>query len=278
MANDSAPDHPVTVRRAYVDGPYGQIHLRQAGFDAAGAAPLLLLHQSPLSGGQFDAVLPLLAHSGFAVAAMDTPGFGQSARPGAAVGIAGYADSIPAVLDALDWQAAHVLGHHTGASIAASFAARYPGRLKRLILNGLALLSAEERAHFAQFRFTPLALKADGSHLLAAWNQRLAASPGWTHLPAMHRYVTELLANPEFYGWGFEAAFAHDLAADLMAVQAPTLILSNTGEDLYAASRRAHGLRPDFAFAALEGGTHDIADEQPEAWVAAVGAFLSSPR
>ena len=258
------------VRRAYIDGPHGQIHLRLAG----DGAPLLLLHQSPLSGGQFDAVLPLLAKRGFTAVAMDTPGFGQSDRPAAPVGIAGYAGSIPAVLDALGWSKAHVLGHHTGASIAASFAARFPARLDRLVLNGLALLSDEERAHFAQFRFAPLEPLADGSHLLAAWNQRLAASPGWTQLTAMHRYVTEMLANSDYYHWGFEAAFAHDLGADLMAIAAPTLIFSNSGEDLYAASQRAHALRPDFAFAALEGGTHDIADEQPEAWADAVAGFL----
>lgn len=260
----------MSLRRAYVDGPHGQIHLRLTGQ----GAPLLLLHQSPLSGDQFSAALPLLAEAGFAVAAMDTPGFGQSDRPAVPVGIAGYADCIPAVLDSLGWEKAHVMGHHTGASIAASLAARHPGRLDRLVLNGLALLSDAERAHFAGFRFAPLEPKADGSHLLAAWNQRLAASPGWTNLAAMHRYVTEMLANPTYYSWGFEAAFAHDLAADLAAIAAPTLILTNTGEDLYAASRRAHALRPDFAFAALDGGTHDIVDEQPEAWAREVTAFL----
>jgi pimeloyl-ACP methyl ester carboxylesterase len=226
------------------------------------------------SGDQFSAALPLLAERGFAVAAMDTPGFGLSDRPDAPVGIAGYAAAIPAVLDTLGWETAHVLGHHTGASIAASFAARNPERVRKLVLNGLALLSDEERAHFAQFRFAPLEPQADGSHLLAAWNQRLAASPGWTHLPAMHRYVTELLANPEHYFWGFEAAFSHDLATDLKAITSPTLVLSNTGEDLYAASQRAHSMRPDFAFAALNGGTHDIIDEQPDAWTEAVAKFL----
>ncbi len=260
----------MNLRRRYVDGPHGQIHLRLAGE----GVPLLLLHQSPLSGGQFEAAMPLLAEAGFAAAAMDTPGFGQSDRPAAPVGIPGYADCIPAVLDALDSDKAHVLGHHTGASIAASFAARYPDRLDRLVLNGLALLSDEERAHFAQFSFAPLKPKADGSHLLAAWNQRLAASPGWSQLTAMHRYVTEMLANPEFYFWGFEAAFSHDLGAELAKISAPTLILSNSGDDLHAASQRAHGLRPDFAFAALDGGTHDIVDEQPVAWATAVAAFL----
>ncbi len=262
----------MTLRRAYVDGPYGQIHLRIAG----DGTPLILLHQSPLSGDQFSAVLPLLANRGFCAVAMDTPGFGQSDRPTAPVGIAGYAEAVPAVMAAMGWTKASILGHHTGASIAASLAARRPELVDRLVLNGVALLSDEERAHFAQFRFAPLEPKADGSHLLAAWDQRLAASPGWTELEAMHRYVTALLANPSDYYWGFEAAFAHDMAADLQAIRAPSLIFTNTGEDLYAASQRAHALRPDFAFAALDGGTHDIIDEQPEAWVAAVTRFLRS--
>jgi pimeloyl-ACP methyl ester carboxylesterase len=260
----------MTITRSYIDGPYGQIHLRRAGR----GTPLLLLHQSPLSGGMFDAVLPLLADAGFAAVAADTPGFGQSDLPATEVGIAGYAEAMVVVLDALGWDRAHIVGHHTGASIAAALGAHHGARVDRLILNGPALLSDVERAHFAQFRFEPLALQADGSHLLAAWNQRLAASPGWSNLDAMHRYVTDMLANPMHYGRGFSAAFAHDLAADLRAISAPTLILTNSGDDLFAASQRAHALRPDFSFAALDGGTHDIIDEQPAAWTAEVTRFL----
>lgn len=260
------------IVRRYIDGPYGQIHLRIAGT----GKPLLLLHQSPLSGDQFRAVLPLLAAAGFCAVAMDTPGFGQSALPAEPIAIPGYADAVPAVLSALGWDRAHIVGHHTGASIAINLAARYPALIDRLVLNGVALLSDEDRAHFAQFRFAPLELKADGSHLLAAWNQRLSASTGWRDLAAMHRYVVEMLANPEAYHRGFTAAFAYDKSVDLMAITAQTLIFSNSGEDLYEASRRAHALRPDFAFAALDGGTHDIIDEQPEAWTAAVTAFLNA--
>jgi hypothetical protein len=44
----------------------------------------------------------------------------------------------------------------------------------------------------------------------------------------------------------------------------PTLLLTNTGEDLYEATQRSRDLRPDFfAYQALQGGTHDIIDEQP---------------
>lgn len=259
------------IRRHYVDGPYGQIHLREAG---RGGQPLLLLHQSPLSGAMFIAVLQGLADQGLHAVAMDTPGFGQSASPDEPVSIAGYAAAIPAVFDALGWAKAHVLGHHTGASIAARFAVSAPRAVKKLVLNGVALLSDEERARFARFRFAPLELSPDGSHLLAAWSQRLAASPGWTNLIAMHRYVVELLANPEHYHLGFTAAFAHDLRADLLAIAMPTLVLTNTGEDLFEASKRAAALRPDFDFAELQGGTHDIVDEQPEAWTRAVVRWL----
>jgi pimeloyl-ACP methyl ester carboxylesterase len=258
------------IRRSYCDGPHGQMHLRIAGE----GAPLLLMHQSPLSGAMFEAVMPQLAAAGFQAVAVDTPGFGQSDLPPEGVGIHGFADSMLAAFDAMGWAQADVLGHHTGASVAAALAARHSERVGKTILNGVALLTDEDRAHFSQFRFDPLELKPDGSHLLAAWNQRLAASPGWSDLRAMHRYVVEMLANWEHYGRGFSAAFAHDLAADLKAMRGPALILTNTGEDLYQASKRAHALRPDFAFAELERGTHDIVDEQPEAWVAAVIGYL----
>jgi pimeloyl-ACP methyl ester carboxylesterase len=162
----------MTVRKAYFDGPYGQLHARIAGE----GIPLLMLHQSPLNGGQFDAVLPLLAAGGYCAVALDTPGFGASDRPVHPVGITGYAHVLPYVLDAMGWTDAHLLGHHTGAMIAAHFAAHQPHRVCKLILNGVPLLSDEDRAHFASFRFEPLIPQADGQHLLAAWQQRVAAS------------------------------------------------------------------------------------------------------
>ena len=90
----------------------------------------------------------------------------------------------------------------------------------------------------------------------------------------MHRYTVEMLAINETFHLGFQAALAHDMTDDLGAIDVPTLVLTNTGEDLYGASQRAAALRDDFAYAELEGGTHDIVDEQPEAWAGAVVDFL----
>ena len=240
----------------------------------AGQPALVLLHQSPLSGAMFLPAMPLLAAAGLRVLALDTPGFGASDPPPAPPSIADHADTLADVLDALELPCAHVLGHHTGASIAAALAARHGHRVERLVLNGLALLSPEEGAHFASFRFAPLQPRADGGHLVDAWHQRLRATPGWTDIDAMHRHVVTMLANPERYFWAFEAVFGHDLAADLAVITVPTLVLTNSGEDIYDATCRAAQSRPDWAFTALNGGTHDIVDEQPQAWADAVTQFL----
>jgi pimeloyl-ACP methyl ester carboxylesterase len=246
------------------------VHVTTAGIGPT----LVLLHQSPLSASQFLPAFPALVAAGLQVVALDTPGFGASDPPPAPVSIIDHAEALLPVLAQVADGPVHLLGHHTGAMIGAALAARYPEVLASLILNGVPLFDDSERAFFATFRFAPVEPRADGGHLVDAWQQRLKASPGWTNLAAMHRHVATQMANPDRYHWGFEAAFAHDLAADVARISTRTLILTNSGEDLFAASQRAALLRPDWAFAALEGGTHDIVDEQPEAWAAAVAEFV----
>jgi hypothetical protein len=52
-------------------------------------------------------------------------------------------------------------------------------------------------------------------------------------------------------------------------------MITNTGEDLDQSTRRAHALRADFfAYAELQGGSHDIVDEQPDNWANAVTTYL----
>jgi len=262
------------MRKVYLEGRWGQIHARRAGE----GEPLLLLHQSPVSGSMFEAAMPLLAAAGCEAVAVDTAGYGGSDPPPAPASIRDHGEAVGTVLDALGWSDCHLLGHHTGAAIAAAFAARHPRRVRRLVLNGVPLFTDEQLASFRTFDFKPLLPEPDGSHLLAAWRQRLAATPGWTDIRAMHRYVVEMLAINETFHLGFEAALAHDVEPDLRAIEAPTLIFTNTGEDLYDSSCRAAAMRPDFFFAALEGGTHDIVDEQPEAWSEAVVQFLRDQR
>lgn len=266
----------ITPKRGYLEGPSGQVHYRRAG---AGGEPLLLLHQSPLSSTQFDAVLPRLAAQGFDALALDMPGYGMSDEPPAGAALQDYADIIPAALGAMGWRSAHLVGHHSGAVLAAVYASSQPAALGRLVLNGFPLLGEAERKHFASFYFGPKDPKPDGSHLLVAWQNRLRATPGWSDLALMHRYTVEGLHRGGSNWRMFPLVIAADMEPLLRRIAVPTLLFTNTGEDLYDSTRRAHALRPDaFAYAQLEGGTHDIIDEQPEAWTRVVTEFLRGVR
>ncbi len=260
------------VTRGYFEGPQGLVHFR---LGRAGGQPLVLLHQSPLSGTQFDAVMPRLIAAGCQPLALDMPGFGMSdALPDGAT-LADYAAIVPAALDHLGWATTPLVGHHTGAVVGAVAALSEPSRISALVLNGYPILSQAERDHFATFYFGPKDPKADGSHLLTAWQNRLRSTPGWTDLKLMHRYTVEALYRGDTNWRAFPLVINADMQTLLMQLQTRTLLFTNTGEDLYESTRRAHALRPAFfAYAELQGGSHDIIDEQPQAWTEVVVRFL----
>ncbi len=263
----------INHRKAYADGPYGQLHYMTAGT----GQPLVLIHQSPDSMVQFEPVMGLLAAAGFQAIAVDIPGYGMSDTPDAPPDIAGYAQIVPALLDHLGLDKAHLLGHHTGALIVTEAALQNPGRVDKLILNGPLPLTDEERGYFkgmlaAEKTWTP---KWDGSHFAEQWDFRFKAQPEWQDLAAFNtHFVHGLLAGDRVW-------YAHDAVMDYHHEQAiprishATLILTNTGDAIYGQAQRSAELRPDFAYSELVGGTIDVIDEQPEAWSQAVVDFLA---
>ena len=121
----------LNTRRAYAQGPFGQVHFHEAG--PANGVPLVLLHQAPVSARQFEPVYARLAARGVRAIGVDMPGFGFSDPTPFVPGIEDYARAIPAVLDALGLAKASILGHHTGALVATEVALQFPGRIDRLV-------------------------------------------------------------------------------------------------------------------------------------------------
>jgi pimeloyl-ACP methyl ester carboxylesterase len=260
----------------YAPGPFGQVHFQSWAPGDTGV-PLVLCHQSPSSSEQFTALYPLLARRGVWAIGVDTPGFGMSTVPDHPPTIEEYADSITGVLDNLGVARAHILGQHTGSMVAMEATLRHPGRYASLILNTPTPFDETERAEWAQIltprqkAWRPL---ADGSHLLALWNRRCAASGAWTNLAAMHREVVQMLRAGETLWYGHAASFAYDQLSRLSLIRLPAMILTNSGDLTFKFARRAAELRPDFDYVELTGGTHDIIDEQPEAFSEAVVRFI----
>ena len=262
--------------KGYVECKYGQIHYQSHGI----GQPLVLCHQSPSSLEMFGSAYSLLANSGIQAIGVDTPGYGQSDAPDTQPSIKDYAECIAEVINHLGCKPVTILGHHTGACIAAELSVLRPDLISRVILNGPPVMTAQEKKQIMNAiksapRIIPI---KDGSHLKDLWEKRISFTPGWMDINAMHNGVIQMLrAGPNDH-FGFIAAFEYDLEYAIKKIKQSAMILTNTGDDIYFAALRAKELRPDFIFKALSGGTHDIVDEQTNEWVDSIVDFVKKSK
>ncbi len=222
----------------------------------------------------FRAAYEFLAAAGIKAIGIDTPGYGGSDVPPPRPSIGDYAKMFAPVLDHFHLASACFLGHHTGAANVTEFAVHHPDSVTKLILNGPPLFTGEERAERNAKPAGPIPPVADGSHLSKRFQGRVAATVGWTRLDAMQKNFVQTLSAGDTFWYGHKAAYEYDFALAFMGLKVPTLILTNTGDDIYHLAQRARAARPDMSYIELTGGTHDIVDEQPEIWAAAVAKFV----
>ena len=134
------------VKRGFVDVPDGQVHYRHAGTRTQSKLPLVMLHASPGSARLLEPLIRAFAPGRYVVAT-DTLGNGDSSAPKAAAPALEYfVQGHVAALDALGFERFDLYGSHTGANIACEIAIAHPRRVRRLILDGVSLYSAEEQA------------------------------------------------------------------------------------------------------------------------------------
>ncbi|MCL6559167.1 MAG: alpha/beta hydrolase [Firmicutes bacterium] len=96
-------------------------------------APVICVHGLTANGRCWDALAEKLSPE-YRVIAYDLPGRGDSAKPAAGYGIPAHAEDILGIINKLDLKQVNLVGHSLGASIGCYFAARYPERLKKLVL------------------------------------------------------------------------------------------------------------------------------------------------
>ncbi|MBY8856786.1 alpha/beta fold hydrolase [Nocardia sp. CA2R105] len=152
----------------YLASRFGQLHYVECG----SGEPILLLHQTPRSWTEYAHVLPLLGARHRAIA-MDTVGYGASAKPADDQSIEMFADGVEDLIDGLGLESVHLVGHHTGGVIAIEVAARLRDRVRSLVLSATPFVTPETRARAPWKRpIDWVQPKPDGSHLVELWNRR----------------------------------------------------------------------------------------------------------
>jgi pimeloyl-ACP methyl ester carboxylesterase len=260
------------VERRFVSVPAGEIHCAIAG----SGPPVLLLHQTPRSWDEYRDVLPLLGER-FRAIAMDTLGFGDSAKPPLGDdSIELWAEVAASVLDALGIDRAAVVGHHTGAVIAVELAAAYPERVDAAVLSSAPFADAAYRAaHTGRVVVDEVEPTPDGSHVLELWRLRQPFYPQGD-FDLLERFVVDALKAGPRAAEGHRVVARYEMERRLPLVRCPVLLVAATDDPHafpFVAPLRA--ALPTSTVVEIQGRTVPLPDQLPQEFADAVGQFLS---
>jgi pimeloyl-ACP methyl ester carboxylesterase len=260
-----------------------RVHYREWG--APDAAPLLMLHGGASAARGLDAVARALA-STLHVVVPDLRGHGESAWA-ADYALDSFVSDLEQLVDQLALPPFALLGHSLGAVIAYTYAARYPGRVRRLVLGDIgpdefsvpAVLAVHAR------------VKAAGAEVFddpdIAISAAIAAAPTMPAEAVRERTAYNLVQGADgrwrwrYDGAGIIATYKGsgseaEAWATLARVPCPTLVVRGESSPILSratAERMAETLR-DGRWAEVPNCGHGIPLENFAGFMAAVAPFL----
>lgn len=180
--------------------------------------PVVLLHGWGTSAESLGAVAKVLEDR-FRVYALDLPGFGWTPSPATAWGTWEYASYVASFMDRVSIPVASVVGHSFGGRIALALAARWPDRVRDLVLVAGAGIRPKRGPLYR--------MKVGAAKLV----KRLFSLPMWGRLG--ERVVAELyrrIGSRDYRNAGplratLVKVVGEDLRSILSSVRAPTLII-----------------------------------------------------
>lgn len=274
----TATAQPASVRswRFYANSPYGQIHGYAASSAVASKPPLICFHGTPFSGTELTVLQRELARDRL-VLCPDTPGFGGSDRPPEMVDLTQYAAALFSAIDGSRLAGPDagfdLLGHHTGAAIACDLADRHRERVRKLVLSGVPLFNAEQRAEMIARYLKPSPIFSDPDFVATEFRNTVLRESPVTAQRRLELFAERLRAGTDAF-WAARAVFAYDLEAALARLVQPALFLM-LRDSLTVNSRAALRLVRQAQAAELEATTSESAlDADAPALAEAIRIFL----
>ncbi|MDG4787846.1 alpha/beta hydrolase [Micromonospora sp. WMMD1102] len=219
-------------------GRYAEVNGLHLYYETHGSdSPLILLHGGLGSGEMFGPVLPELA-ARHQVIAVDFQGHGRTADIDRPLDSALMADDIAALIDHLGLDQPAVVGYSLGGGVALRLAARYPGKVGRVVA---ASAYARSDAVYPEIR--------------AQQGQVSAAAVEFMKDTPMYELYQRVAPRPEDFPRlldkiGAAMAEDFDLTEEIRGLQVPTLIVAGDAD----MAPPSHFVE---VFALLDGGLRD---------------------
>lgn len=232
-------------------------------------SPVLLLHGIGGNARSCAALADQLARHGRRALAWDAPGYGASADPSDPPD---HPALVVQVLDELGLDQVDLFGTSWGGVIGTVVAARWPGRVRSLVLADSTRGSASSPHRAAAMRARPGELTAQGAERFAAARAGKLVAPSCD--PEIAEAVRAEMARVRLPGYRAAAEFmaATDTAALLPQLTVPTLVLVGEHDEVTGVqeSRLLAERIPGARFVLIPGAGHAALTERP----AEVGAAL----
>jgi len=201
----------------------------------------------------------------FDTVAYDQRGLGQTSKPDVPYSMADYADDAAALLDALGWESAHVVGFSFGGMVAQELVLRHPRRVRRLVL-GSSSPGGAGGASYPLHELLDLTPKVRARQLLSVQDTRLDAAWQAAHPEDLEALLTFAAEDPWAGEPGrelgarrqIEARRDHDTWERLPQITAPTLIAAGRYDGLAPpeTQQRLAARIPSATVLFFEGGHH----------------------
>lgn len=246
-----------------------------------GDGPVLsLIHGVGSSLESWDDVVSSLG-AGYRILRHDLRGLGQSTKIKGRYELSQFVDDYIALLNHLEIEVCHVVGHSLGGLVAQGIAISHPQRVDRLVLSATVAGRNQEEIDRVMTRLRTVENGIAGDHFRKSIDRWFTPEFQKAHperIAAMERQ--NLTNDPDCYAAAYRVLAQSDLAEELHHIKAKTLV--TTGEfDIGSNPRMAtlmHERIADSQLMVLPGLRHSLLAEAPEVVANLIRRFLDGEK
>ena len=250
---------------------------------SAGDGPaVIFLHGIGGGADCFDLQVDVFARNGYRAIAWDMPGYGNSRRL-SPVTFPGLADALVDLLDALELEKVHVVGHSIGGMLLQAFAKTHQNRLHSMVLGQTSPAFGNTDGAFQKtFVAARLAPLEDGKTMADVAASVVPGMLGDAPSQAGTALAMACMSRvpPEVYGDIMRCLVTFDGRAGLASITVPTLVLAGEKDTTASPSmmRRMAAKIAGADYVCIPGAGHLAPMAQPAGFNRAVLDFITRHR